>query len=129
MKRTIDDKNIDIARTSNEFEQVRLHNEVLRRDIDGLKGEIAYNHDVKNKQNNGIFQLKSDLRSREKEVEDQKLRLQVLDREERQLNDRIRTLGEAVDQKVFIIEKTNAKLDSTLREGDQVKQAVATLDY
>jgi chromosome segregation ATPase len=129
VKRTIDDKNIDIARTSNEFEQVRLHNEVLRRDIDGLKGEIAYNHDVKNKQNNGIFQLKSDLRSREKEVEDQKLRLQVLDREERQLNDRIRTLGEAVDQKVFIIEKTNAKLDSTLREGDQVKQAVATLDY
>jgi hypothetical protein len=55
--------------------------------------------------------------------------MQVLDREERQLNERIRTLGEAVDQKVFIIEKTNAKLDSTLREGDQVKQVVATLDY
>jgi 16S rRNA U516 pseudouridylate synthase RsuA-like enzyme len=53
----------------------------------------------------------------------------VLDREDRQLNDRIRTLTEAVDQKVFAIEKTNSKLDTTLRDGDQVKQAVAALDY
>jgi hypothetical protein len=53
----------------------------------------------------------------------------VLDREERQLNDRIRTLSEAVDQKVFAIEKTNSKLDNTLREGEQVKQTVGALDY
>ena len=53
----------------------------------------------------------------------------MLDREDRQLNDRIRTLTEAVDQKVFAIEKTNSKLDTTLRDGDQVKQAVAALDY
>ena len=31
-------------------------------------------------------------------MEDQKLRLQVLDREERQLNDRIRTLTDAIDR-------------------------------
>jgi phage shock protein A len=30
---------------------------------------------------------------------------------------------------VFAIEKTNSKLDTTLRDGDQVKQAVAALDY
>jgi hypothetical protein len=30
---------------------------------------------------------------------------------------------------VFAIEKTNGKLDACLREGDQVKQAVAALDY
>jgi chromosome segregation ATPase len=120
---------MEIARTSSDLEQFRLHNDSLRRDIEGLHQEIAYNHDIKKKQQNAIYQFKGDLRAKEKELEDQKLRLQVLDREERQLNDRIRTLSEAVDQKVFAIEKTNAKLDTTMRDGDLVKQAVATLDY
>jgi chromosome segregation ATPase len=108
---------------------VGLHNESIRRDIDGLHQEIAYNHDVKKKQQNGIFQLKGDQRGREKDVEDQKLRLQVLDREERQLNDRIRTLTDAIDQKVTAIEKTGGKLELTVREVEQVKGAVASLDY
>jgi len=121
VKRQIEDRNVEIARTSSDLEQVRLHNDSLRRDIEGLHGEIAYNHDVKKKQQTNIFQLKGDQRGREKEVEDQKLRLQVLDREERLHNYRIRILSDAVDQKVFAIEKTNGKLDATLREGDQVK--------
>lgn len=73
--------------------------------------------------------MKGDQRAREKDVEDQKLRLQVLDREERQLNDRIRTLTDAIDQKVFAIEKTTGKLDATMRDVDQAKGAVASLDY
>ena len=70
MKRQIEDRNIEIARTSSDFEQVRLHNESLRRDIEVLHGEIAYSHDVKKKQQNNIFILKGDQRGREKEVED-----------------------------------------------------------
>ena len=50
MKRQIEDRNVEIARTSSDFEQVRLHNDSLRRDIETLHGEIAYNHDVKKKQ-------------------------------------------------------------------------------
>jgi hypothetical protein len=55
VKRQIEDRNIEIARTSSDFEQVRLHNESLRRDIESLHGEIAYSHDVKKKQQNNIF--------------------------------------------------------------------------
>lgn len=83
VKRTIDDRNQEIAQTSSELEKVRLYNEAARRDIDQLHSDIAYQHDVKKKQQNGIFQLKGDQRGREKEVEEQKLRIQVLDREER----------------------------------------------
>jgi hypothetical protein len=50
VKRQIEDRNVEIARTSSDFEQVRLHNDSLRRDIETLHGEIAYNHDVKKKQ-------------------------------------------------------------------------------
>ena len=41
---------MEIARTSSDLEQFRLHNDSLRRDIEGLHQEIAYNHDIKKKQ-------------------------------------------------------------------------------
>jgi len=93
------------------------------------KSDIAYQHDIKKKQQNAIFQFKGDQRSKEKEVEDQKLRLQVLEREERQLQDRIRNLNENIDQRAYTLEKTSAKLDGTLRENDQVRGAVNALEY
>lgn len=70
VKRQIDDRNVEIARTSSDLDQTRNHNEVLRRDIDNLHAEIAYNHDVKKKQQNNIFIFKGDQRCKEKEVED-----------------------------------------------------------
>ena len=111
------------------MESVRLQNEVARRDIEQLHSDIAYQHDIKKKQQNAIFQLKGDQRSREKEVEDQKLRLQVLEREERQLQDRIRILNENIDQRTFTLEKTSAKLDGTLRENEQVRGTINALEY
>jgi chromosome segregation ATPase len=53
----------------------------------------------------------------------------VLEKEERTLNDRINFLAEAIDQKIFSIEKINAKLDAVLRDIEQVKLAVNQLDY
>ena len=129
VKRTIDDRNQEIAQTSSELEKVRLYNEAARRDIDQLHSDIAYQHDVKKKQQNGIFQLKGDQRGREKDVEEQKLRIQVLDREERQLNDRIKLLTDNIDQRVFALDKTSVKLDGTVRDCDQVRGSVNNLEY
>lgn len=70
MKRTIDDRNQEIAHTSADLEKVRLYNDSARRDIEQLHSDIAYQHDIKKKQQNAIYQLKGDQRSREKEVED-----------------------------------------------------------
>ena len=70
MKRTIDDRNQEIAHTSADLEKVRLYNDSARRDIEQLHSDIAYQHDIKKKQQNGIYQLKGDQRGREKEVEE-----------------------------------------------------------
>ncbi len=75
MKRTIDDRNQEIAHTSSDLDKVRLYNDSTRRDIEQLHADIAYQHDIKKKQQNAIYQLKGDQRAREKEVEDQKLRV------------------------------------------------------
>jgi len=111
------------------LEKVRLYNDSTRRDIEQLHSDIAYQNDIKKKQQNGIYQLKGDQRGREKEVEEQKLRLQVLDREERQLNVRIKLLTENIDQRAMHVEKTTLKLDGTLRDCDQVRGAVNSLEY
>lgn len=94
-----------------------------------MHSDIAYQHDIKKKQQNGIYQLKGDQRGREKEVEEQKLRIQVLDREERQLGDRIRLLTDNIDQRVSHLDKTTVKLDGTLRDCDQVRGSVNSLEY
>ena len=60
--------------------------------------------------------MRGDLRLKEKEVEDQKLRLQVLDKEERTMNERIRSQTEIIETRSFNIEKTNTKLEGVLRE-------------
>jgi chromosome segregation ATPase len=70
VKRTIDDRNQEIAHTSADLEKVRLYNDSARRDIEQLHSDIAYQHDIKKKQQNGIYQLKGDQRGREKEVEE-----------------------------------------------------------
>lgn len=36
VKRAIDDRNAEIARTNADLESVRIHNDSIRRDIDGL---------------------------------------------------------------------------------------------
>ncbi len=75
VKRTIDDRNQEIAHTSAELDKVRIYNDGARRDIEQLHSDIAYQHDIKKKQQNNIFTLKGDQRGREKEVEEQKLRI------------------------------------------------------
>jgi hypothetical protein len=52
-----------------------------------------------------------------------------LDREERQLGDRIKLLTENIDQRVMHLEKTSVKLDGTLRDCDQVRGNVNSLEY
>ena len=44
--------------------------------------------------------------------------MQVLDRENRQLNDRIKLLTENIDQRAVQLEKTSLRLEGTVREGD-----------
>lgn len=57
------------------------------------------------------------------------MRIQVLEKEDRTLNERIRSLNEAIDGRSMNIDKTNGKLDTVVRECDQVKSAVQALDY
>lgn len=40
------------------------------------------------------------------------------------MNDRIRSLTEAIDQKVYSIEKVTSKLEGVLRECDLLRQAI-----
>lgn len=69
------------------------------------------------------------MRTREKEVEDQKLRLSVLEKEERNAHERIRGLTDQVDQRTYNIDKTNGRLDTVLKDCEQVKGAVGNLDF
>ena len=57
------------------------------------------------------------------------MRLQVLDKEDRTLTDRIKCLSDAIDQKLHAIEVVNSKLDAVLREIDHTKHALQSLDY
>ena len=116
LKRQIDERCSDIAHTNNDLEGVRLHNDALRRDIEQLHHETAHAQDVKKRQQQANFVAKNDLRTREKEVEDQKLRLSVLEKEERNAQERIRGLTDQVDQRTYNIDKTNGKLDTVLKE-------------
>lgn len=54
------------------------------------------------------------MRHKEKEVEDLGLKLQTLDKENRNLLDRQRSLNDHLDNKIIALDKTTAKLDQTV---------------
>ncbi len=45
------------------------------------------------------------------------------------MQDRIRALNDNIEQRSVAIDKTNARLDAVLRDCDQVKAAVGSLDF
>ena len=124
VKRQIDEKCTDIVHTSTDLEGVRSHNEQLRREIEQLHHETNHGHEVRKRQQQSQFNTKNELRTREKDGDEQRLRIQVLEKEERNLQERIRGLNDGVENRNVNIDKTNGKLDIVLRDCDQVKSAV-----
>lgn len=72
--------------------------------------------------------MKNDIRFSEKEIDDQKTKLQVLEKEQRNLNDRSQHLNETVDQRSIQIDRTIQKLDGLDREISILKQNIISID-
>jgi hypothetical protein len=61
-------------------------------------------------------------------VDDQKLKLQVLEKESRNLNDRQQHQSEQADQRNLQIERTHQKIDTLEREIAILKQNIVSID-
>ena len=68
------------------------------------------------------------MRMREQEVEDLKAKLTMLEKEQKALIDRTRSLNETVDNKSVQIEKTQVKLDGVTRDVHTLSHQIQALD-
>ena len=75
-----------------------------------------------------MYQLRNDIRYKEKENEDNADRLANLDREQRALVDRTGSLNNLLDSKCQQLEKTSAQLDSTNRDLAVLQSSINALD-
>lgn len=72
--------------------------------------------------------MKNDLRFKEKEVDDQTGKYQLLEKESKSLIDRAKHLNEQVDQKAISVDKTSQRLESVDRDIVSLKQAIISID-
>jgi peptidoglycan hydrolase CwlO-like protein len=68
------------------------------------------------------------MRHKEKDVEDQSVKLTILEKEHKALVDRTKHLNDQVENRVVLIDKTNAKLDDTHRHIGDLQGAINGLD-
>lgn len=72
--------------------------------------------DTRKKQQNVAYQLKNEIRYKEKEIVDQANKIQVLEKENKTLLDRTLSLNDQVDNKAVMIDRTCQKLENTDRD-------------
>lgn len=127
-KREIDDRESDIYITNRDIEGVRKSNEQLRREIEYVQQDIFQSQDLKKRQSQTLYQLKNDLRFQDKEVDEQKLKVSVLEKEHKTLVERTRHLSDQVDLKSSLVVSTSQKLDSVERDIVVVRQTIHAID-
>jgi chromosome segregation ATPase len=98
-KREIEDRESEIYVTNRDIEGVRKSNEQMRRDIEYVQQDIFQSQDLKKRQSQTLYQLKNDLRFQDKEVDEQKTKVNVLEKEHKNLVERSRHLNDQCDQK------------------------------
>ena len=93
-KREIDDRESDIYITNRDIETVRKQNEHSRKEIEYIQQDIFQSQDLKKRQSQALYQFKNDLRFHDKEVDEQKVKISVLEKEHKTLVDRTRHLSD-----------------------------------
>ena len=110
------------------MQQTRKQNESCRAECELLQNEIYKAQDLRKRQQQNMYQLKNDLRYREKESDELRLKQQMLEKEHKQAQDRTKLMGEQVDQKAVQVDKVNQRLEATQREMANVSSSVNALD-
>lgn len=128
-RQQIDQKETEQFQYKRELEIVRDNkNEQLKREIEIVQREIFNNQDIRKRQQQVIYQSKIDLRHKDKEVDDLGVKMQTLEKENRNLLDRQRSLNDHLDNKIVALEKTGGKLDQTLYSVNTQQQQISALD-
>lgn len=127
-KREIDDRESDIYITNRDIETVRKQNEHSRKEIEYIQQDIFQSQDLKKRQSQALYQFKNDLRFHDKEVDEQKVKISVLEKEHKTLVDRTRHLSDQCDQKSIAVSQTSQNLESVERDILSVRQSIHSLD-
>ena len=75
-----------------------------------------------------MYQLKNDLRFNDKEVDEQRTKVSVLEKEHKTLVDRTRHLSDQCDQKSVAVSQTSQNLESVERDIVIVRQSIHSID-
>lgn len=127
-KREIEERETEIYITNRDVEAVRKANENLRREIEFVQQDIFQSQDLKKRQSQSLYQLKNDLRFQEKEVDEQKTKLSVLEKEYKTLTDRSAHISNQLDQKSVQVSQTSQRLDGVERDIVIVRQSIHSID-
>ncbi len=92
------------------------YNEQVQKELEYLQKDVHSHAELRKRQQACAYQLKSEIRAKEKEIDDQCLRIQVLEKEDKQLIDRNRLMNEVLEQKQLQTDKVNYKQDCVAKE-------------